>query len=167
MVVPDVDQLFAASIPQLHERYFVPLIFEPYAVDLASRMALRTPFAVLEIAAGTGVVTRQLASTLAPSVPIVATDLNQAMLDLAASSGTIPPTEWRQADAAQLPFPDILSTSLSVISALCSSRKKTNAFSEARRVLRAGGVFIFNLWDRIEQNELPTPLRPHWSKYSR
>ncbi len=91
MVAPDIDRLFAGSIPQLYERYLVPLIFEPYAVDLAARVARRNPSSVLEIAAGTGVVTRRLASTLAPAVAIVATDLNQAMLDQAASVGTSRP----------------------------------------------------------------------------
>lgn len=106
MAAPDVDSLFAGSIPQFYEQHMVPLIFEPYAADLASRVALRKPSSVLEIAAGTGVVTRRLASTLATSVPIVATDLNQAMLDQAASVGTVRPVEWRQADAMQLPFPN-------------------------------------------------------------
>lgn len=73
----DVDRLFAESIPQLYEQYLVPLIFESYAADLASRIALRQPSRVLEIAAGTGVVTRHLADTLTPEVSIVATDLNQ------------------------------------------------------------------------------------------
>ena len=71
-----VDTAFAGSIPQVYERYLVPLIFAPYAADLALRTARRQPSRVLEIAAGTGVVTRQLATTLPPGVSIVATDLN-------------------------------------------------------------------------------------------
>ena len=103
---PDTDKLFAGSIPKLYEEYLVPLIFEPYAVDLVNRLASRSPARVLEIAAGTGVVTRKLASALPESVSIVATDLNQAMLDLASVVGTKRPVEWRQADAMQLPFED-------------------------------------------------------------
>ena len=102
----DADRVFAGSIPQLYERYLVPLIFEPYAADLASRVALRQPSRVLEVAAGTGVVTRQLANALPLSVSILATDLNQPMLDQAAAAGTTRPVEWRQADALQLPFPE-------------------------------------------------------------
>jgi SAM-dependent methyltransferase len=153
MVAPDVDRLFAGSIPQFYERHLVPLIFEPYAADLASRIAQRGPSSVLEIAAGTGVVTRRLASALAPSVPIVATDLNQAMLDLAASLGTTRPVTWRQADAMQLPFPDGTFDAVVCQFGLMFFPDRTKAFSEARRVLRSGGVFIFNVWDRIEQNE--------------
>lgn len=99
MNLPEADRVFAGSIPQLYERYLVPLIFEPYAADLASRVALRQPTRVLEIAAGTGVVTLQLAKALLPNVSIVATDLNQPMLDQAAAAGTTRPVEWRQADA--------------------------------------------------------------------
>ena len=85
---PDTDKVFGGSIPKLYETYLVPLIFQPYAVDLVSRVASRSPARVLEIAAGTGVVTRNLASVLPESVSIVATDLNQPMLDLASEIGT-------------------------------------------------------------------------------
>ena len=86
MKPPDADRVFAGSIPQLYERYLVPLIFDPYAADLASRVALRQPSRVLEVAAGTGVVTRQLANALPAGVSILATDLNQPMLDQAAAA---------------------------------------------------------------------------------
>ena len=75
------DRVFSGSIAQLYEQYLVPLIFEPYAKDLTSRLASLQPSAVLEIAAGTGVVTRHIAAQLPAHVLIVATDLNQPMLD--------------------------------------------------------------------------------------
>ncbi|MHB8494898.1 MAG: class I SAM-dependent methyltransferase [Casimicrobiaceae bacterium] len=153
MAMSDADRLFTGSIPQLYDEYMVPLIFEPYAADLASRVAMRQPSSLLEIAAGTGVVTRQLANALAPEVRIVATDLNQAMLDRAASVGTSRTVEWRQADAMQLPFSD---ESFDVVVCQFGAMffpDKPKAFSEARRVLRAGGTFIFNVWDTIDQNE--------------
>src|SRR5882672_9705940 len=99
MTKPDIDKVFAGSIPQLYETYLVPLIFEPYAADLAARLHARSVSRVLEVAAGTGVVTRALASALPPHVPIVATDLNQTMLDQAAAVPIARPVEWRQADA--------------------------------------------------------------------
>src|SRR5262245_27781342 len=95
----DSDRVFAGSIPQIYERYTVPLIFEPYARDIAARVAALNPARVLELAAGTGVVTRHLARILPAQASIVATDLNQAMLDQAAAVGTLRPVEWRQADA--------------------------------------------------------------------
>src|SRR4051812_1951179 len=98
------DQMFSGSIPELYEQYLVPLIFQPYARDLGNRLEGKSFSRVLEIAAGTGVVTRTLASTLPESTSIVGTDLNQAMLDRAAAIGTTRAVEWRQADAMQLPF---------------------------------------------------------------
>ncbi len=153
MAVSDVDRLFTGSIPQLYDEYMVPLIFEPYAADLASRVAMLRPTCLLEIAAGTGVVTRQLVNALAPEVRIVATDLNQAMIDRATAVGTSRPVEWRQADAMQLPFPD---ESFDVVVCQFGAMffpDKPKAFSEAKRVLRPGGTFIFNVWDTIDQNE--------------
>jgi SAM-dependent methyltransferase len=149
----DTDKVFAGSIPKLYEAYLVPLIFEPYAVDLANRLASRSLTRVLEIAAGTGVVTRRLASVLPQSVSIVATDLNQAMLDQASVAGTKHPVEWRQADAMQLPFPDRAFDAVVCQFGVMFFPEKSKAFSEARRVLRPGGVFIFNVWDRITENE--------------
>ena len=153
MASPDSDKAFSGSIPKLYETYLVPMLFEPYAADLAKRLASRTPARVLEIAAGTGVVTRRLASVLPQSVSIVATDLNQPMLDLAAGVGTSRPVEWRQADAMQLPFPDKTFDAIACQFGVMFFPDKAKAFSEARRVLRSGGVFVFNVWDRIGENE--------------
>ncbi len=147
------DKVFAGSIPELYDTYMVPLIFESYATDLARRLAARRPDRVLEIAAGTGVVTRALATALPPSVDIVATDLNQPMLDRASSVGTCRPVEWRQADAMALPFGD---GSFDVVVCQFGAMffpDKSRAFAQARRVLVPGGVLIFSVWDRIEENE--------------
>lgn len=149
----DTDKAFTGSVPKLYETYLVPMIFEPYAVDLTQRVVARTPTRVLEIAAGTGVVTRRLAAALPESVAIVATDLNQEMLDEAAAVGTTRPVEWRQADAMQLPFPDGAFDAVVCQFGVMFFPDKHKAFAEVRRVLSAGGVFIFNVWDRIEANE--------------
>lgn len=153
MAVSDVDRLFTGSIPQLYDEYMVPLIFEPFAADLASRVATLRPSSLLEVAAGTGVVTRHLANALVPEVRIVATDLNQAMIDRATSVGTNRPVEWRQADAMQLPFPDETFDVVVCQFGAMFFPEKPKAFSEAKRVLRSGGTFIFNVWDAIDQNE--------------
>ena len=153
MPAPATDAVFLGSIPAIYESHLVPLIFEPYAADLAARLRARSPTRVLEVAAGTGVVTRALASALPAAVPIVATDLNPAMLDEAARRGTSRPVQWQAADAMQLPLPDA-----SVDAVVCQFGAmffpdKARAFAEARRVLKAGGVFVFNVWDRIDTNE--------------
>ncbi|MGN6483525.1 MAG: class I SAM-dependent methyltransferase [Thermomicrobiales bacterium] len=148
-----VDTAFVGSVPELYQRYFVPLIFEPYAVELADRAARLRPARVLEIAAGTGVVTRHLAATLPPETTIVATDLNQAMLDQAVAAGTARTVEWRQADAMALPFPDA-SFDLEICQfGVMFFPDKSHAFAEARRVLRPGGQSLFDVWDRIEEND--------------
>jgi SAM-dependent methyltransferase len=149
----DSDKVFSGSIPGFYESHLVPLIFEPYAADLATRLASRSLARVLEIAAGTGVVTRQLATVLPQSVAIVATDLNQPMLDQARAVGTARHVEWRQADAMQLPFPDGAFDAVVCQFGVMFFPDKAKAFAEARRVLKAGGLFIFNVWDRIEENE--------------
>jgi len=153
MVTSGIDTVFAGSIPQLYQRYLVPLIFESYASDLAARVASRSPSRVLEMAAGTGVVTRRLASTLPTNVQIIATDLNRAMLDHAAAVGTARPVEWQQADAMQLPFADESFDAVVCQFGAMFFPDKSKAFAEARRVLRDGGTFLFNVWDRIEDNE--------------
>ena len=100
------DKLFAGSIPEIYDCFLVPLIFEPYARDLAERLAKLDPRDVLETAAGTGVLTRAMASRV-PHARIVATDLNQPMLDQAAARGALEKRiALRQADALALPFDD-------------------------------------------------------------
>ncbi|HEY3179588.1 MAG TPA: class I SAM-dependent methyltransferase [Casimicrobiaceae bacterium] len=147
------DKVFAGSIPQIYESYMVPLIFQPYALDLAKRLAARSLTRVLEVAAGTGVVTRAMASTLPQSVSIVATDLNQPMLDHAKAIGTARAVEWRQADAMQLPFDDGEFDAVVCQFGVMFFPDKAKAYAEARRVLRPGGLYLFNVWDRIEENE--------------
>ena len=149
----DTDKVFAGSIPKLYETHLVPLIFEPYAADLAKRLSPRRLHRILEVAAGTGVVTRALAAALPESAAIVATDLNQAMLDQAVSMGTRRPVEWRQADALQLPFADGAFDAVVCQFGVMFFPDKPKAFAEARRVLGPGGVFLFNVWDRIAENE--------------
>jgi len=158
------EELFAGSIPELYETYPVPLVFEPYAADLANRLASRSLTRVLEVAAGTGVVTRAMASALPGNVSIVATDLSQSMLDHASTIGTRRPVEWRQADAMRLPFPDGTFDAVICQFGVMFFPEKSRAYSEAHRVLRSGGVYLFNVWDRIDENEfadtVTTALEP-------
>jgi ubiquinone/menaquinone biosynthesis C-methylase UbiE len=148
------DNVFAGSVPEIYERFLVPLIFEPYARDLAGRLAKTKPQDVLETAAGTGVLTRAVASQLPAHARIVATDLNQPMLDHAGArlphDGRI---EWRQADALALPFAD---QSFDVVACQFGAMffpDRPLGYKEARRVLRPGGHFFANVWDRISENE--------------
>jgi len=149
----DADHVFGGSIPDTYDRYLVPLIFQGFAEDIAQRAAALSPNAVLETAAGSGVVARALAPRLSPDASYVVTDLNQPMLDHAASQQ---PRDrrisWRQADAQALPFED------GVFDVVCCQfgamffPDRRAGYREAKRVLKPGGSFLFNVWDRIEEN---------------
>ena len=148
------DKVFAGSIPEVYDTYLVPLIFEPYADDLAERAAALAPKTVLETAAGSGVVTRALAPRLASDARYTVTDLNQPMLDHAAnrqrSDNRI---TWRQADALALPFDDTLFDAVVCQFGIMFFPDRVAGYAEARRVLRPGGSLLFNVWDQIDANE--------------
>ncbi|WP_460450808.1 class I SAM-dependent methyltransferase [Alsobacter sp. SYSU BS001988] len=148
------DRNFSGSIAEVYDRLMVPLIFEPYAEDLARRVAALSPGAVLETAAGSGAVTRALAPKLGPDARYVVTDLNKPMLDRAQrrqeGDGRL---TWIEANALSLPFED---ASFDVV--LCQFGAmffgdRVAGYREARRLLKPGGRFIFNVWDRIEEND--------------
>jgi len=148
------DQVFAGSIPEIYERYLVPLIFQPYADELATRVARLDPTSILETAAGTGVLTRALDVRLPAHTRIVATDLNQPMLDQARvrmpDSARV---DWRQADALKLPFEDQTFDVVACQFGVMFFPDKRAGYAEARRVLKQGGRFFFSVWDRIAENE--------------
>jgi ubiquinone/menaquinone biosynthesis C-methylase UbiE len=147
------DRIFRGSIPGLYDRYLGPMIFAPYAEDLAARLADLQHGRVLETAAGTGVVTRALVATLPQDVTIAATDLNQSMLDRAASQLPSDRVAWQQADAQMLPFADGMFDVVVCQFGVMFFPEKHRAFAEAARVLKPGGRFLFSVWDRIEENE--------------
>lgn len=147
------DTSFAGSIPEIYDRFLVPLIFEPYARDLAERIAKTEPHDILEIAAGTGVVTRALIAKLPPSTRIVATDLNQPMLDYAAARLQQDRVTWQQADALALPFKDHAFDVVACQFGVMFFPDKIKGYREARRVLRPRGHWMFNVWDRLSDNE--------------
>lgn len=149
----NLDAVFAGSVPQIYEQYLVPLIFESYGDDLAERVVALRPGSVLEVAAGTGVVTRALSNRLDASVSITASDLNADMIRHAEAVGTARPVEWREADVMRLPFPD---DEFDVVVCQFSTMffpDRRAAYAEIDRVLRPGGTFTFNVWDEIATNE--------------
>lgn len=147
------DKVFAGSIPAFYDTLMVPLIFEAYAADMARRVAAFSPGAVLETAAGSGVVARALAPRLGAAARYVATDLNQPMLDHAARrQGPDARIAWQQADALALPFEadsfDVVCCQFGVM----FFPDRVAGHAEARRVLKPGGHLVFSVWDRIEEN---------------
>lgn len=153
MTKPESDSSFTTDVAEFYESMLVPLIFRPYAADLAERTMQLTPASVLEVACGTGVVTRALAAAVPESCEVVATDLNDAMVVHAEKVGTSRPVVWRQADVMELPFPaDSFDAAVCQFSVMFFP-DRVAAYREIRRVLRPGGSFLFNVWNDIEQNE--------------
>lgn len=150
------DSKFAGSIPGLYDRYLGPLIFQPYAAELAQRLFDLKHGNVLEIAAGTGILTWELARRLPHDISIVATDLNQPMLDFASAKLQHPRAiTWRQANALDLPFRDQSFDVVVCQFGVMFFPDKSIAYREVLRVLKPGGQFIFSAWDRLEENEIP------------
>ena len=149
----DADKAFAGSIPKLYDTLLVPLIFEAYADDFAELVASSKPRTVLETAAGSGVVTRRLAPRLDAQACYVVTDLNQPMLDYAASRQDADARlAWRQADALELPFPDATFDVVCCQFGAMFFPDRAAGYAEARRVLKPVGRFVFSVWDRLEEN---------------
>ncbi|TPL35593.1 methyltransferase domain-containing protein [Mesorhizobium sp. B2-4-8] len=148
------DKVFAGSIPEIYDAYLVPLIFASYAADLAARVSGSSPETVLETAAGSGVVPRALAPTLNAEARYVITDLNQPMLDRAiARQAADPRITWKQADALKLPFDNESFDAVCCQFGVMFFPDRVAGYKEALRVLRPGGRFFFNVWDRIEDND--------------
>ena len=145
------DTVFAGSIPTIYDRYMVPLIFAPYAKEAAKRIGKLQPHRILETAAGTGVLTRALHQAL-PEAKIVATDLNQPMLDEAARRIDAPNVHFQQADALSLPFEDSSFDLVVCQFGVMFFPDKVRGNAEAHRVLRDGGAYVLIIWDSVERN---------------
>ncbi len=149
----DVSASFTGSIPEYYDSCLGPAWFDAFATDLAQRLPAEPPGDVLEIACGTGRLTRRLRERLDPAFRLVATDLSAPMLDYARSKlGDRKDIEWREADAVKLPFRDGEFGAVVCAFGIMYVPDKKAAFLEARRVLKEGGTLLFNVWDRIEEN---------------
>ncbi|MFI6475671.1 class I SAM-dependent methyltransferase [Streptomyces sp. NPDC050516] len=134
-------------MPVAYERYLVPVLFRPFAEDLAARAGALSPRRILELAAGTGVLTSELLA-VAPSAVVTASDLNTAMVDFGLSR--VPGAVWRQADAQRLSFPDGAFDLVICQFGVMFFPDRVAAFTEVRRVLAPGGRFLFNTWGPLE-----------------
>ena len=151
----DQNAQFSGSIPATYDRYLGPLLFQPYAEDLAARLQVEENASVLELACGTGILTRVLRTRLPATVELIATDLNEPMFRHAADKfGEKEAVQWLQADACSLPFGDRMFDAVVCQFGIMFVPDKALAAREARRVLKPGGLFLFNVWDALEHNEV-------------
>ncbi len=145
------DTVFAGSIPGLYDRYLGPLLFEPYAAEVARRAAAFEPTRILEVAAGPGIVTEALHRAVLEA-EIVATDLNPAMLNVASQRIQSAKVSFKPADALHLQFENGSFDLVVCQFGLMFYPDKVKGNAEARRVLRDGGKYIAVIWDRLDRN---------------
>jgi ubiquinone/menaquinone biosynthesis C-methylase UbiE len=141
------------SVPEAYDRYMAHL-FEPYADDLAERVPAGSE-RVLELACGTGIVTKRLRDALPSSAVLVATDLNEPMLERARRSVAAADITWQQADAQALPFEGGSFDTVVWAFGRMFLPDKVRGFREAKRVLSCDGVLLGNVWCSRADN--PTP----------
>lgn len=145
---------FTGSVPDNYHRFMGPMLFEPYARDMAARLRVPTGGRALELACGTGIVTRAVLAVMPPDATLVASDLNEAMLNVARRHAADPRVAFAVADAQQLAFPDRSFDALFCQFGVMFFPDKTRAMREARRVLAPGGRCVFNTWDSLEHNPM-------------
>jgi ubiquinone/menaquinone biosynthesis C-methylase UbiE len=151
--MPSPDAAFAGSIPAIYERHLGSMMFAPYARELAERLSDLTSGRLLEIAAGTGIVTAALRERLPSSVEIVATDLNPAMIDVATAKPGMDGVDWRPADGQDLPFGDAEFDAATSSFGVMFFPDRAAGYREALRVLRPGARYVFTVWDALEHND--------------
>jgi ubiquinone/menaquinone biosynthesis C-methylase UbiE len=144
---------FVGSIPDNYDRGLGPHIFVDFAADLARRVASASPSRVLELAAGTGIVTRALREALPASIHLLATDLNPPMLEVAQKKFNVDENiAFQPADATALPFEDVAFDAIACQFGVMFFPDKDKSYREAYRVLSPGGRYLFNVWDAFEYN---------------
>ncbi len=144
---------FDGSIPATYDRLLGPMLFEPYARDIVQRLHLgRTP-RVLEIACGTGRVTRHLLASMGGNALLTATDLSPSMLlEARVRIGDDRRVTWQEADAMKLPFEDGAFDAVVCQFGVMFFPDKALGLAEMHRVLAPRGRLAFNTWDSMEQN---------------
>lgn len=145
------DQAFTGSVPAIYDNYLGPLLFEPYAADMAERVAELAPSTILETAAGTGIVTRAIAQRL-PGARITVTDLNPGMLEIAMGHMSGDQLKFEAVDATSLPYRDGDFDLVLCQFGIMFFPDRVAGYREARRVLAPGGTFLFNAWCSLDDN---------------
>lgn len=150
-----IDNEWSGSMLEIYEHFLVPALFTPYAAHLAQRAAAEAPATVLEVAAGTGALTRALVAAL-PGARVTATDFNPAMVSWSAQR--LPEANWQVADALDLPVPDASVDLIACQFGVMFVPDKIAAFTEAARVLAPQGALLCSTWGPVESSPFPAAL---------
>jgi ubiquinone/menaquinone biosynthesis C-methylase UbiE len=150
-----IPTAFSGNIPMFYDQYLGPLFFEPFAEQMAERIHHVTPSSVLELASGTGRLTKRLTQASASGASIIASDINPAMVSFGRSK-TDNTIEWMEIDAVSLPFENDTFDCVVVQFGVMFYSDRVQAFKEACRVLKPGGTFVFSCWDSLEYNPIPS-----------
>jgi SAM-dependent methyltransferase len=150
---------FTGSIPRYYDESLGPVMFEPYAADLVQRVPMSGGMRVLELACGTGIVTRLLRAALPAWATLVATDLNEAMVSYARAAVPQEAIDWQAADAQALPFADASFDVVVCQFGIMFLPDIPRGFGEAHRVLAPGGTLLANAWHALADN--PAHLALH------
>ena len=156
---------FSGSIPKHYEQYLGPMFFEPYAIEVCKRIDFSSVQFALEIATGTGRVTRHLREHMPATSKLVASDISPDMLTIAKEKLKSSDIEWQNIDAQQLPLNDNSVDLIVCCFAYMLVPDKPKAFAEAYRVLRPGGMLLFTTWDKLELNAASYVYRNAAKKY--
>ena len=148
-----------------YDQFLGPLFFEPYAIEVVKRIDPTSVSNVLEIAAGTGRVTRHIRERIPASAKLIASDISEDMLDEAKKKLSHLNIEWQTIDAQQLPFSDSSFNLVVCCFGYMFVPDKPKAFAEVYRVLKPGGMFIFTTWDKLEQNAASYTFRSIAKEY--
>jgi len=150
--IPSASFSFSGSIPRHYDQYLGPMFFEPYAIEVSNRIDISSVHTALEIACGTGRVTRHLRNVISPNAKLIASDISPDMLSIAKEKLESSDIEWQIIDAQQLPFDDNTFNLVICCFGYMFVPDKAKAFAEAYRVLKPGGMLLFTTWDKLENN---------------
>jgi ubiquinone/menaquinone biosynthesis C-methylase UbiE len=163
--VSSIAFVFSGSIPHHYEDFLGPMFFEPYAIEVSKRINPSAVQVALELACGTGRVTRHLRNVIPSKAKLIASDISPDMLAVAKEKLRSANIEWQIIDAQDLPFDD---NSIDVV-VCCFGYMlvpdKSKAFAEAYSVLRPGGMLLIATWDKLEHNAASHVYRTVAKKY--
>lgn len=135
---------------EIYERHMVPAIFSRWAPDLLQAARVQTGERVLDVACGTGAVTRLLAERVGLTGNVVSLDINPGMLAVARRTVLGPNIEWLESSALDMPLPDATFDAVVCQQGLQFFPDRPAALSEMRRVLKPGGRLALACWRSIE-----------------